>query len=73
MVLEVQLLYKPCSLFQKRHKPQKHFTIYTKEVRNVPFFSVTGIHFFFSAWSLLDNSKYNNVLSDSPKHAIKVH
>lgn len=72
MVIELQLLYKLCSLFQKEYKPQKHFMIYTKEVINVPFFCVTGIHFFF-VWSLLDNSKYNNVLSDSPKYAIKVH
>lgn len=36
-------------------------------------FSLLLVYIFFSAWSLLDNSKYNNVLSDSPKHAIKVH
>lgn len=47
MVIELQLLYKPCSLFQKEYKPQKHFMIYAKEVINVPFFCVTGIHFFF--------------------------
>lgn len=36
-------------------------------------FSVLLVYIFFFVWSLLDNSKYNNVLSDSPKHAIKVH
>lgn len=36
-------------------------------------FSLLLVYIFLFVWSLLDNGKYNNVLSNSPKHAIKVH
>lgn len=36
-------------------------------------FSLLLVYIFPFVWSLLYNSKYNNVLPDSPKHAIKVH